>query len=416
MSLLKGMLNRSSDYLVLDEKLRVLIWISVVMSFAGSLYGSLLGLYITSTLGVSIIVFGLMNTLRDLISSLASFPSGVISDNFGRKNMLLAAIFFSISSLVLLFLFKDLLWLIIAFVFQGLSASFMGPSSSAYVIDMVSEERRGKAYATIAFLQSFSSMVATSVAGMIAVIFGFQWLFAIALILQSVTLCGTMLYLTESLNYTLEKVTEKQPDELSYANFKHGLAILKNPLLLAVLLGIMFHTLGIGIQSPYLAIYASDVLAFSLPSISLMLSAEQLGILIGHLPSGRIVDKYGGEISFAFHIAVTSPCMILFTLSGNPILAGMILFFWGLTFGLDNVSRQSLIAKYRSRAGVATAYGIINLISGVVALISPTIGGLIWAEFSSQMVFYASAAINLLGSLPLFMLWLHNRKLHNNYA
>ncbi|MEM2275704.1 MAG: MFS transporter [Thermoproteota archaeon] len=380
------------------------------MSFAGSLYGSLLGLYITGTLGVSIIVFGLMNTLRDLMSSLASFPSGVISDNFGRKNMLITSIVFSILSLVLLFSFKDALWLIIAFVFQGLSASFMAPSSSAYVIDVVPEERRGKSYATIAFLQSFSGMVATSVAGMVATILGFSWLFAIALMLEALTLCSAMLYLTESLNHNLEKVYRRPSPESFYANFKNGLAMLKNPLMLAVLLGIIFHTLGIGIQSPYLAIYARDVLAFSLPSISLMLSAEQLGILIGHFPSGRIVDKYGGEISFAFHIAATSLCMLLFMISGNPISAGMILFFWGLTFGLDNVSRQSLIAKYRSQTGVATAYGIINLISGIVALISPTIGGLIWAEFSSQMVFYASAAINVLGSLPLFMLWLHNRK------
>jgi len=172
----------------------------------------------------------------------------------------------------------------------------------------------------------------------------------------------------------------------------------------------VFHMLGLGIQGPYLAIYARNVLMFSLPSISLMLSAEQLGIFIGHLPSGRIVDKYGGEISFAFHILATSPSMILFVIAGNPVLASVVLFFWGLTFGLDNVSRQSLIAKYRSQAGVATAFGVISLVSGVTSLISPTIGGWVWTEFSPQTVFYASATINILGSLPLFMLWLHNRR------
>jgi predicted MFS family arabinose efflux permease len=414
MSLIRRVINWFSDYVVLDEKLRVLLLISAVMSFAGSLYGSLLGPYITGTLGISILMFGLMNTARDLTSSLASFPSGVISDSFGRKNMMLLSIFFSIFTLVLLFLFKDPLWLFIALIFQGLSMSFMGPSSSAYVIDVIPKEGRGKAYATLAFLQSLSGIVATSVTGVIAVFFGFHWLFVAALILELVTLCCTMLYLNESLSYTSERFEEKQANRLSYADFKNGLIILKNPLLLAVLFGIIFHTLGIGIQGPYLTIYAGDVLAFSLPSIGLMLSAEQLGILIGHLPSGRIVDKYGGEISFAFHIAATSPCMILFTVSENPVLASVILFIWGLTFGLDNVSRQSLIAKYRSQAGVATAYGIINLISGMVALFSPVVGGLIWTKFSPQAVFYASAAINVLGSLPLFMLWLHNRKHHNH--
>lgn len=410
MKLFRRTINRLLDFLALDEKIRVLLSISALMSFSGSVYGSLLGLYITGTLGISIFVFGLMNTVRDLISSLASFPSGVISDNFGRKNMFLLAISFSILTLFLLFLFKDPLLIFMALIFQGLSVSFMGPSSSAYVIDVIPRERRGKAYATLAFLQSLSSIIATSVAGIIAVIFGFYWLFFIALILESIALCGTVLYLNESLNHRLERPNERRLDRLSYSNFKNDLAMLKNPFLLAVLFGVIFHTLGLGIQGPYLAIYANDVLAFSLPTISLMLSAQQLGILIGHLPSGSIVDRYGGEISFAFHIAATSPCMILFTISGNPIMASTILFFWGLTFGLDNVSRQSLIAKYRSRSGVATAYGMISLISGVVALISPMIGGLIWTEFSPQTVFYTSAAVNVLGSLPLFLLWLHNRR------
>ncbi|MGB9717414.1 MAG: MFS transporter [Thermoproteota archaeon] len=318
MGLLRRMINRLSDYLVLDENLRVLSFVNAVMSFAGSLYGSLLGLYITGTLGVSILVFGFMNTARDLVSSLASFPSGVVSDIFGMKKMMLLAIVFSILTLLLLFLFKDPFWLLIALVFQGLSTSFMGPSSSSYVIDVVPKEKRGKAYATLAFLQSLSSIIATSIAGIIAVLLGFYWLFAVALILESATLCGTMLFLKESLGSALERVEERRRDGLSFMNFKNGLSSLKNPLLFAVLLGIMFHTLGLGIQGPYLAIYAEDVLAFSLPTISLMLSAEQLGILIGHLPSGKIVDKHGGEISFAFHIAATSPCMILFTISKNP--------------------------------------------------------------------------------------------------
>ncbi|MEM2050567.1 MAG: MFS transporter [Thermoproteota archaeon] len=415
MSLLGRMISRFSDYVILDESLRVLSLINAVMSFAGSLYGSLLGLYITGTLGVSILIFGFMNTVRDLVSSLVSFPSGVFSDIFGRKKMMMLAIASSILTLLLLFLFKDPLWLLIALVFQGLSMSFMGPSSSAYVIDVIPEEKRGKAYATLAFLQSISSIVATSIAGIIAVLLGFYWLFALALILESAALCGAMLFLKESLHYSVERVDKNRRNGLSFTDFKNGLASLKNPLLLAVLLGIVFHTLGLGIQGPYLAIYAEDVLAFSLPTISLMLSAEQLGILIGHLPSGKIVDKYGGEISFAFHIAATSPCMILFTVSKNPVLASVILLLWGLTFGLDNVSRQSLIAKYRSQAGVATAYGVINLIAGMVALVSPAVGGLIWTQFTPQAVFYASAAINVLGSLPLFMLWLRNRKHRNHY-
>jgi len=409
MGLLGRIHDGTSEYLAYERQLRVLLSTSVIKSFAESLYGSLLGLYITNNLGISILIFGLMNTVRDLISSLANLPSGVLSDDFGRKNMTISAIAFSISSLVLLLVSKEYPLLFLALIFQGLSSALIGPSSSAYVVDVIPKERRGKAYATLAFFQSLSSIIATSIAGVVAVVFGFHWLFSISLIFESIALCGTTLYLKESLHHAVDKVEEGRPSESPYVRMRNGLAILRSPLLLAVLFGIVFHMLGLGIQGPYLAIYASDVLTFSLPSIGLMLSAEQLGIFIGHLPSGRVVDKYGGEISFAFHIIATSPAMVLYTIAGNPTLASVILFFWGLTFGLDNVSRQSLIAKYRSSAGIATAYGVINLISGIIALISPLIGGWIWTEFTPEAVFYASAAVNFIGSLPLFMLWLHNK-------
>ena len=407
MELLRRILDKTVNYFALESNLRVLLITSVIANLSGSLWTSLLGLYITNNLGVSVLMFGLMSTIRDLVSSLINFPSGFLSDNFGRKKMITLSTIFSILTLMLLFFVRDLPLLLLVSIFHGLSIAFMDPSQSAYVVDVVQEGRRGSAYAALAFFQSLSSIIATSLAGVIAGIYGFYWVFGIALVLESLSLGGITFYLRES--RVVDSVETRPSKESMYKHIKNDLTMLRNPLLLAVLFGIVFHQLGLGIQGPYLPIYASDVLMLSLLSISLMLSMQQTGIFVGHFPSGRIVDKYGGEISFAFHILITSPSMILFTIIGNPILASLILFGWGLTFGLDNVSRQKLIAQYKSESGVATAFGVISLIAGVISLISPTIGGWVWTEYSPQTVFYASAAINVLGSLPLFMLWLHNR-------
>jgi len=353
-------------------------------------------------------MFGLMTTVRQLVSSLTIFPSGFLSDNFGRKKILVASNLSSILSLITLFFVRDLPWLFLVSIFQGLNMALVGPSKSAYVAEVVSEERRGVAYSTLALFQSLSNVIATLIAGVIAKVFGFFWVFCFALTLEVSALIVTAVYLRESLSR--ETVTKSPSMESAFRQFKNGLIILKNPALLAVLLGIVFHQLGLGISNPYLTIYTQQVLLFSLPMISLMLGLQQLGIFIGHFPSGRLVDKYGGEISFAFHIFVTGPTMILFTVTRNPFLASFILFSWGLTFGLDNVSRQKLIPKYRSEAGIAMAFSVISLIAGVVSMISPTIGAWVWTNFSPQSVFYASAAINTLGSLPLFILWLNQRK------
>lgn len=399
--------EKISAYLVLDKSLRALIVTSAITNLSNNLWTPLLGLYITGNLGISALLFGLINTVQGLVTSLTELPSGFLSDIFGRKKMMILSCVFSILTLATLLIVVDLPLLFLVSIFQGLSTGFIDPSLSAYVTDAVSYERRGAAYATLAVFQSFSTVVATSAGGTIAGNFGFVWIFRLGIIFQSFTLIGLTFYLRESLN---RNVLQSRPTmRNSIRQFRNGLAILKSPPLLAVLLGIVFHQLGLGIESPFLTIYAGDVLLFALPTISLMLGMQQLGIFIGHFPSGRIVDKFSGEITFAFHIAVTSPVLILYTFSRNPLFVSMVLFAWGLTFGLDNVSRQKLISKYREESGVATAFGAINLVAGLVSLASPAVGGWIWTSSSPQMVFYVSALVNVLGSLPLFFLWAHNR-------
>jgi len=407
MNLLHKAVGKTIDYLALERSLRVLLLTSLIMNLGNNLWVPLLGLYVTNNLGISTLLYGVMNTVQGLASSLSMLPSGFLSDLFGRKRIIILSYISSILCLAILFFANDLPFLFLVMIFRGLSMAFMEPSKSAYVIDLVSDDKRGRSFASLALLQSLSTVIATSIAGTIASVFGFHWLFTTSLILESISLAITVFYLKESLRGG--NVQAEPSKETLSIQFKNGLAILRSPPLLAILFGIVFHQMGIGIENPYLTIYARNLLMFTLPTVSLMLGLEQLGILVGHLPSGRIVDKYGGEISFALHILATSPTMILFTLAGDPLLASSTLFLWGLTFGLDNVSRQKLIPKYRSRSGVATAFGVVSLIAGTISLVSPTIGGWLWTDFSPQTVFYASAAINALGSLPLFILWFHNR-------
>jgi predicted MFS family arabinose efflux permease len=398
-------------YIELDTNLRVLLLTSIIRNLGISLWEPLLGLYLTGDIGLSLIIFGVMTTIRQLVSSLASFPSGFLSDNVGRKTMILISLACSIIALGMLLMTRDLPQLFVVSIFRGLSTAFLGPSKSAYVIDIIPDERRGVAFSTIAFFESLSNILAVSLSGVIATIAGFPTVFTIALILEALALFGTIIYLREPPSKAvIEESTWERTENTVWAQLKNGLILLRSPPFLAVLMGIVFHQLGLGIEGPYLTIYARDMLLFSLPTISLMLGAQRFGILLGQFPSGRLVDDYGGEITFAFHIFVTSPVMILFTVMGQPLIASIILFSWGLTFGVDTVSRQKLVGTYRGASGVATAFGIIGLVSGSLSLITPTVGSWVWTNFSPQWVFYAAAAANVLGAIALLLLWIYNKR------
>jgi MFS family permease len=400
----------ATSYLVIDSSLRVLQLTSIIRNLGISLWEPLLGLYLTGNVGVSLIIFGVMTTIRQLASSLASFPSGFLSDNVGRKTMIIISQVCSMLALSMLLVTSSLPQLFIVSIFRGLSTAFLDPSKSAYVIDMILDERRGVAFSTLAFFESLSNIVAVSLAGIIATVAGFPIVFTIALVMIGLALLGTIAYLHEPCSRVIASTSTQPPKISGWQQLKNGITLLRSPPFLAVLLGIVFHQLGLGIEGPYLTIYARDLLLFSLPTISFMLGAQRFGIFLGQFPSGRLVDKYGGEIAFAFHIFVTSPVMILFTMMGHPLVASTILFSWGLTFGLDTVSRQKLVASYRSASGIATAFGIIGLVSGVLSLITPTVGSWVWTNFSPQWVFYAAATANVLGAIVLVVLWIYKKK------
>jgi len=181
MGLVNGFLVRVRDYVSFDERLRILVLSGFILNFGNGLWSPLLGLYVVNSLGVSMLMFGLMSTVQSLVSSLTMFPAGIFSDVIGRKRMMVLSVVLSVLSLLTLFFVRDLPWLFLVSIFQGLSLAFMGPSRSAYVIDSVPNERRGKAFATIAFFQSLSSVISTSISGVIAEIFGFRFIFFIAI-------------------------------------------------------------------------------------------------------------------------------------------------------------------------------------------------------------------------------------------
>jgi MFS family permease len=250
--------SRIGSYLSFDRNLRVLLCTSLIMNLGDSLWVPLLGLYITNSLGVATIAYGLMNTVQGLVSSLTMLPSGFLSDRFGRKNVILLSYVFSISTLAALILVRELPMLFVISILRGLTLAFMEPSKSAYIIDVVSEDKRGISFATFSLFQSVSTVIATSVAGAIANAIGFVWVFSLSLMLETLVLILTFAYLKESLKKVVDD--SKSKEESFSMQFRNCIGILRSPLLLAILFGIVFHQIGLGIQNP---ISQSTLVTFS---------------------------------------------------------------------------------------------------------------------------------------------------------
>jgi MFS family permease len=76
-------------------------------------------------------------------------------------------------------------------------------------------------------------------------------------------------------------------------------------------------------------------------------------------------------------------------------MAGVAL--WGLHMGLTQGLLSAMVAAAAPAALRGSAFGIFNLISGLMLLVASTIAGLLWDWFGASATFYAGAIITTIG-------------------
>ncbi len=88
-----------------------------------------------SQLGVSYTQIGLLYAIREIISFIMEVPSGMVADQFGRKEALLGSFILYIFSFIILFATSDFYLLILAFTFYGVADAFRSGTHKAMIME-----------------------------------------------------------------------------------------------------------------------------------------------------------------------------------------------------------------------------------------------------------------------------------------
>jgi DHA1 family multidrug resistance protein-like MFS transporter len=114
-------------------------------SVGSNISSSLFSMYVALSFNASVATIGLLVSASALTSTLVSLPSGILSDRFGRKPVIILGVALSLISTALFFLASDITMLFIAQVIMGSSWPLFGPSIQALVADLAPPSRIGKA-------------------------------------------------------------------------------------------------------------------------------------------------------------------------------------------------------------------------------------------------------------------------------
>lgn len=141
---------------------------------------ALVPLFVAEGLKQSPGVAGLALTAFAIGNIIAVIPSGRLSDQIGRKPLLVVGLALAGLSTALLGLAPSLPWFLAEAVFAGAASGIFNAPQQAAVADVIGKARGGTAIATFQMMSDLGSIVGSIGVGMLAQHLSFSWSFALS--------------------------------------------------------------------------------------------------------------------------------------------------------------------------------------------------------------------------------------------
>jgi MFS family permease len=123
--------------------------------------------------------------------------------------------------------------------------------------------------------------------------------------------------------------------------------------------------------------------------------------LLLSIPMGRVADRIGRKK--ILYLTMSIYCLSLLILvyavdSTMLLLSGVLQGF--LT--LATVTRGAMTAELVPTALLGRTFGILGLFRGLVMILAPIVGGILWSSTGPESIFFLIVALQVLGMLLLF--------------
>jgi MFS family permease len=136
----------------------------------------------------------------------------------------------------------------------------------------------------------------------------------------------------------------------------------------------------------------------------LVLVVMNIAYALSAYPVGALSDRVGsiGLLAIGLVLLIVADLFLAYSASVGLTMLGIVL--WGLHMGFTQGIFSALVAGAGAPGLRGTAFGIYNLVTGIVLLVASALAGILWTEFSASATFLAGAAVGLVclaGLVPL---------------
>lgn len=363
-------------------------FVSLFMDLSSEIIHALLPLFLTTVLGVSVAVVGLIDGVAESTASIAKVFSGYVSDRMGRRKPLillgyglgaLSKPFFPLANSA-------------AFVFGArfadrIGKGLRGAPRDALVADVTPPEIRGRAFGLRQSLDTVGAFAGPLLAIGLMVLFAndMRMVFWIAVVPGVLAVLCVLLGVEDA---PADKAEAARPP-VRLADLRR----LPRAFWVTVAIGVIF-TLA-RFSEAFLILKANQE-GLSLALAPLVLVAMNLVYALGAYPAGALSDRLRARTLLSWGLV----CLIAadLALAMLPGIGGAFLgiALWGAHMALTQGLLAKLVADRAPPDLRGSAFGLFNLAGGIALLFASVIAGLVWDRFGSDATFLTGAAFALI--------------------
>jgi MFS family permease len=369
-------------------------FVSMFMDISSELIHSLLPVFMSTVLGVSMTTIGLIEGVAEATAAISKIFSGAVSDYLGKRK-LLAGIGYGLAALTKpIFPLADTIgWVFAARFIDRIGKGIRGAPRDALVADIAPHELRGAAYGLRQSLDSVGALVGP----LIALVF-MAWLsndiravlwVAVAPGLLAVAL---LVFGVHDARPSGSRAAQRKPRDVA------DVRRLPRRYWLVVLLGGIFTMARF--SEAFLVLRAQDV-GVALGHVPLVLIAMNVFYTLTAYPAGVAADQVSRRTLLLAGTAVLVAADLVLAMAAAPFPAVAGAALWGVHMGLTQGLFAKLVADTSPTELRGTAFGIFNLVIGVALLVSSFLAGVLWSAFGARATFLSGALFALLALLGL---------------
>lgn len=368
--------------------------VSMLMDISSEMVQTLLPLYLVTGLGASAITVGLIEGLAVAIAMVTRLFAGVLSDWSGqRKPLILLGYGLAALSRPIVPLADTVGWIAGARFLDRVGKGIRSAPRDALIADVTPPELRGASFGLRKSLDTVGGFIGPLVAIALMLLTGnnFGTVFWIAAIPALIAVAVIVVGIQESIGRSAGKGGER-PRLAALATLDPGVWAVVG--LCAVLTFARF-------SEAFLLLKAQQA-GFALAWIPLILVLMHLVYGLTAYPVGVLSDRIGrnGMLAMSLVFLIGADLVLAFAQTPALLLAGIVL--WGLHMGFSQGILATLIADRAPAAARGTAFGALNLATGLAVLAGNLIAGILWESYGAAATFLngaAFAALALIGFL-----------------